>query len=97
MALAERALKLAPDNAGVLDTVGVLKLKAGDTEGAIAALRSAVQHAPQVAAMRLNLARAYAQAGRKDEARKLLDEIIKAAGESDNPLKTEARRVFETL
>ncbi len=97
MALAERALKLAPDNAGVLDTVGVLKLKAGDTEGAIAALRSAVQHAPQVAAMRLNLARAYAQAGRKDEARKLLDEIIKAAGEGDNPLKTEARRVLETL
>ena len=97
LALAQRALELAPDNAGVLDTLGMLKLKAGDTEGAIADLRMAVERAPQVAAMRLNLARAYAQAGRKDEARQLLDVIIKAAGEGDNPLKTEARRVLETL
>ena len=56
---ADRALKLAPDNASVLDTAGWVRFRAGkDLETAKRLLRQAAEKAPQNAAIRAHLAEA---------------------------------------
>lgn len=72
---AERALKAAPDNAEVLDTYGMLLLKAGRAEDALGALQRARQLAPARNDFRLHYAKALVRAGRKDEARKELQAL----------------------
>lgn len=57
--LADRALKLAPDNPSVLDTAGFARLRAGkDLATAKSLLRRAAQQAPQNSAIRAHLAEA---------------------------------------
>ncbi len=80
VALAERAVLLEPGNGAFLDTLGMLQVKKGDHEKGIASLKRAVELAPRVPALRLNLARAYLDSGRKTDAARTLDEIVK-----DNP------------
>lgn len=56
---ADRALKLAPDNASVLDTAGWVRFRAGqDLPTAKRLLRQAAEKAPQNAAIRAHLAEA---------------------------------------
>jgi tetratricopeptide (TPR) repeat protein len=56
---ADRALKLAPDNASVMDTAGWVRFRAGqDLETAKRLLRQAAEKAPQNAAIRAHLAEA---------------------------------------
>ena len=57
--LADKALKLAPGNASVLDTAGFARLRAGkDLTAAKSLLRQAAQQAPQNSAIRAHLAEA---------------------------------------
>lgn len=57
--LADKALKLAPDNASVLDTAGWVRVRSGkDVEQGKDLLRKAVQKAPGNAAMRAHLEQA---------------------------------------
>lgn len=56
---ADRALKLAPDNASVLDTAGWVRFRAGeDLENAKRLLRRAAEQAPQNRTIQLHLAEA---------------------------------------
>lgn len=90
--LAERALALAPDNAAVLDTLGMLQVEAGMHDKGVAHLQKAVAQAPRLPALRLNLARAYTTMGRTDEAGKEIDEVLKLAPEG-SALHEEASRL----
>ena len=74
---AERALKLAPDQPSFMDTVGTLLVAKGDMARGLELLQNAVAKAPQAGEIRLNLARALVKAGKKDEARKALEELAK--------------------
>jgi putative PEP-CTERM system TPR-repeat lipoprotein len=69
---AERAFKVAPESASVLDTLGVLLVAKGDTAKGIEYIAEAVQLAPNRQEIRLNYAKALLNAGRKDDARKEL-------------------------
>ena len=69
---AEQAVKLAPDNPAVLDTLGVLLVDSGNVKRGVELLYKAVSLAPDVADIRLNLARALVKDGQKEAARKEL-------------------------
>lgn len=94
--LAERAVALAPDAAAVIDTLGVLQIDQGKHEEGLANLRRAVDLAPHLATLRLNLAKAYIALERKDEARRELDEVLRQASEG-SPLQREADRLRQAL
>ena len=74
---AEKAYKLAPDQPAIIDTLGGLLVEKGDMARGLELMQKAVSLAPQAAAIRLNLAKALVKAGKKDEARKELDELAK--------------------
>jgi putative PEP-CTERM system TPR-repeat lipoprotein len=74
---AEKANRLAPNQPAFMDTQAMLMAEQGDTTGATALLRKALEIAPQAAAVRLNLAKVLIRAGRKDEAREELDALAK--------------------
>lgn len=69
---AERAVLLAPDNAAVLDTLGTLLVSKGDASKGLEYLTRATDLAPKRHDIRLNYAKAFAKAGRPDDARKEL-------------------------
>lgn len=73
---AEQAQALAPDNPAILDTLGVIQVDRGQTDKGLANLQRAVSLAPDAAQLRLNLAKSYVRAGRKDEARKELETLM---------------------
>ncbi|MEP7062465.1 MAG: XrtA/PEP-CTERM system TPR-repeat protein PrsT [Betaproteobacteria bacterium] len=72
---AEKANKLAPDQPRILDTLGTLLVEKGDTARGLPMLQKAVQMAPDISAIRLNLARALVKAGQNDAAKKELDTL----------------------
>lgn len=72
---AERAVKLAPNNAAVLDTMGMLLVRRGAVNDGLVWLERARHAAPSRADLRLNYARALLQAGRRTEARRELEAL----------------------
>jgi putative PEP-CTERM system TPR-repeat lipoprotein len=92
---AERAVKLAPNNAAILDTYGILLIKKGEVDKGLQTLARAAQAAPARYDIRLNHARALAQAGRKDEARREF-EALQALPE-DFPGKGEIAGLLKAL
>lgn len=92
LARAERALALAPDNPAILDTVGVLQMAAGNHEQGLKNLRRAVELAPELGQLRLNLARAYLQLARTADAREELDIVL-----SKTPVGTPLHRTAAEL
>lgn len=74
---AEKAYKMAPDQADIMDTLGVLLLEKGDTVRALELLQKASSLAPQSSTIRFNLAKALVKAGKKEDAKKELDELAK--------------------
>jgi len=86
---AERALKLAPNSAAILDTYGMLLLKKGETAKGLEYLNRATTAAPGRYDLRMNYAKALAGAGQKDAARKELEALQAVAedfpGKSDIP------------
>ncbi|MDO9597790.1 MAG: PEP-CTERM system TPR-repeat protein PrsT [Azoarcus sp.] len=93
---AEQALALAPDNPVVLDTVGVIQVDGGQSDKGLANLVRAVSLAPDLAPLRLNLAKAYAKLERKADARKEL-EILMPKVQAGTPVHTEAEALLKTL
>jgi putative PEP-CTERM system TPR-repeat lipoprotein len=96
IAIAEKALALAPRNPAVLDTLGMLQVEQGRREEGLENLRKAVGLAPDADALRLNLARAYLKLERKDDARAELDGLLKKIPEG-SPLHVEATSLKQGL
>jgi putative PEP-CTERM system TPR-repeat lipoprotein len=92
---AERAVKLAPNSAAVLDTYGMLLLKKGETAKGLEYLSRATTAAPGRYDLRMNYAKALASAGRKDAARKEY-EALQAVPE-DFPGKSEIATLLKAL
>ncbi|MBI5330823.1 MAG: PEP-CTERM system TPR-repeat protein PrsT [Betaproteobacteria bacterium] len=92
---AERALKAAPDNAAVLDTLGWLLTSQGDTKRGIETLRQAIAKLPGNPEVAWHLASAHIKAGDKTAARIELERLL--ASGRPFPRQTEARKLLETL
>ena len=93
--LAERAVKLAPDSAAVLDTLGVVLLGQKREADAVAHLEKAAKLDPKALEIRYHLAQALVQARRTDEARTTLEALLK----DERPFneKESARKLLESL
>jgi putative PEP-CTERM system TPR-repeat lipoprotein len=92
---AERAYKLAPDQAAIVDTLGGLLVEKGDMARGLELLQKAVGLAPQAAVIRLNLAKALLKGGKKDEAKKELDELAKLGDKF--PAQAEVDKLLKSL
>ncbi|MDT8998136.1 PEP-CTERM system TPR-repeat protein PrsT [Paucibacter sp. APW11] len=82
VAAAEKAVKLAPNDAEVNDVMGWILLQRGDKEGGLRFLREARLRNPTSGEIRLHLAYALAKSGRKAEAR---DELAAAQSSPVKP------------
>lgn len=92
LALAERAHRLAPRNAQVLDTWGWALHRAGRSRDAVAPLAEAAQRMPGSASVRYHLGAARWAAGEREQARKDLDASLELAPRST--WAPEARRLL---
>ncbi len=92
---AERALKLAPENASVLDTLGMLLIRGADGKRGLAHLQKARSLAPERPDLHLNYARALVQLGQKDDAKKELETLI--AGKHGDAEKQTASALLKSL
>lgn len=79
MTVAEKALKLAPQQPAIMDTLGMLKINQGDFKPGLDLLAAAVAAAPQAADIRLNYAKALIKSGQKSAAKQHL-EILSRLG-----------------
>jgi putative PEP-CTERM system TPR-repeat lipoprotein len=95
MDYAQQAYQLAPKDPLVLDTLGMLTLKNGDTSRAVSLLRDAVARSPNDAQIQVHLATALLQQGRTAEAQKLLQTVITKAAKT--PAADEARKLLGGL
>lgn len=77
IAYAERALALAPNQPSFMDTLAVLYSEKNNYAKALEWQTKAVALSPQVPIYRLNLAKIHIKGGKKDLARKELDELAK--------------------
>ena len=93
--LAKRAVELAPDAGGVLDTQGMVQMASGDYSAAVATLERAVERAPTVPSIRLNLAKALLAAERREAAREQLETLV--ADYPDTDEHTEAQGLLQQL
>ena len=92
---AERAHELAPDQPEVTDTLGWLLVQNGETNRGLVLLQEAAVKAPHLSEIRYHMAVALAKAGRRDEARKELDRLLKTGKEFQGV--DEARKLVEQL
>lgn len=95
IAHAERALELAPQNASVMDTLGMLLLKGPDGKRGRRLIEQAAGLAPEEAGIQVHWAQLLADEGRPEEARQVLQSAIDKAG--DTPAAVEARTLLQRL
>jgi putative PEP-CTERM system TPR-repeat lipoprotein len=95
LAFAEQALKLNPDNPAVIDTLGWILVRQGQTARGIKLLQQALTKAPDAADIQFHLASAFAQSG--DRARALSEvERLLASGVAFSQ-EQEARTLLKQL
>ena len=75
---AERAYQLVPNRPEVIDTLGWLLVQNGETNRGLVLLQEAATKAPHIPDIRYHMAAALEKAGRRDEARKELDRLLKS-------------------
>ena len=92
---ADKAYKLAPDQAAIVDTLGALLIENGEVTRGLELLQKAVDLAPQNAFIRLSFAKGLLKAGKKAEAKKELDDLA-ARGDSF-PDQAEVEKLLRTL
>ena len=76
LATAEQALKLAPDNPAIQDTLGWILVEQGQAARGLELLRKAVAKTPKAASTRYHHAVALVRTGDKTEARKELEKLL---------------------
>ena len=74
---ADRAYELAPERPEVIDTLGWLLVQNGEITRGLVLLQEAVTKAPHVPGIRYHMAVALMKAGRREEARKELDRLLR--------------------
>lgn len=93
--LAEKAYKLAPEQASVADTLGTLLVVKGDIDRGLELIKKANSLAPNNPTFKLNLAKALIKAGKNADAKKELDELA-ALGEKF-PANGEVKELLQGL
>lgn len=93
---AEAALAVAADNPAILDTLGMIQVDNGQVDKGLANLVRATSLAPDAQPLRLNLAKAYAKAGKTADARKELESMMPKLKEG-TPIHSEATALLKTL
>ncbi|HUO09586.1 MAG TPA: tetratricopeptide repeat protein [Phycisphaerae bacterium] len=76
------------NNGNVYDTLGWVEILNGDTDAGIRDLRRAIQSEPSTIAY-YHLGRAYQKAGRKDDARKAVQDGLKLASGQNDPMESQ--------
>jgi Tfp pilus assembly protein PilF len=80
--MARKASELAPENGAITDTLGWILVETNELDAGIELLRRAVEQAAQqplvLPDIRYHLAAALARAGKTDEARRGLEELLKS-------------------
>lgn len=94
VALADRALRAAPDDPRILDTVGWVWLGAGRTRAAIEVLDKALGLAPGTPDIQYHLAAALRQDGQAGRARQLLVEALRGG---DFASRAQAERALDEI
>ena len=92
---ADRAFKLAPANAGVLDTYGWLLLNVGDWKRSVELLTQAATSAPLDVEIRVHLAKALIKSGNKTRAKTELEVAVKLGEKTSQ--KAEIERLLRSL
>ena len=92
LATAQKAYALAPEHPAVQDTLGWILVEQGQLAQGINLLSKAARKAPDVASIRYHLGAAYAQAGKKPEAKKELDISIRLGQKFPELAKAQALR-----
>ncbi|WP_434341013.1 XrtA/PEP-CTERM system TPR-repeat protein PrsT [Motilimonas cestriensis] len=92
---AETAHDLAPDNAGVMDTLAVILLQKGDGITAERLLTRAAQFAPGDPDIQYHLAQAMIKNGKKEAAKVVLEKLI--SNHQDYPALTESKALLMSL
>jgi putative PEP-CTERM system TPR-repeat lipoprotein len=92
---AERAYRLAPLNASIVDTYGVVLMKQGDTKRGLEMLRIATRLAPADPRLRISLARALVATGDKAGAKRELEVAMQA--DARLPARAEAEKMLREL
>jgi len=95
LSLAEKISIGADSNPEVVDTVGWIFLQNGKEDKGLVLLQQAAVHAPHIVQVRLHLAEALIKTGRKDEARKELERLLRE--EKDFPEKGRAEALLRGL
>ena len=91
---AERAVKVAPNQVPLMDTLAMVLSAAGQHARAVEVQKQVVAKAPQLPGFRLNLAKIYQAAGDKAQARQELTELAKM---KDFPGQPEAEQLLKKL
>lgn len=92
----EQALRLAPENPAIIDTVGMIQIERGEFDAGIANLKRAVALGPDLLPLQFNLAKALARAGRAQEARTQLEGLLPRLKEG-TPIHDEAVALQKSL
>lgn len=95
LATAERALKVAPRNPSVQDTVGWILVEQGQLKRGLDLLTQAVARAPKSTSIRYHHAAALARTGDKTQARKALEKLL--ADTPQFPEADAAKALLKTL
>jgi tetratricopeptide (TPR) repeat protein len=93
--LAEEALKARPNEPGLLDTLGWVYFRMGDTQQARSLIEQALADSPEEGVLNYHMGAVLTKLGQKDEAREKLEKAL--AGEGDFPGKADAARLLKEL
>jgi Flp pilus assembly protein TadD len=85
--LIEKALEIAPDDYFIIDSLGWVLYRQGDVKGALEQLQRAYEGRPD-AEIGAHLGEVLWVSGRRDEARRIWDESLKAAPDNETLQKT---------
>ncbi len=95
LAMAQQAIKLAPDNPAVQDTTGWILVEKGQAAQGLALLRKAIAKAPESPTLRYHYAVALARSGNKVQARNELEKLM--ASDQKFPEIDDAKKMLKDL
>lgn len=93
--LADKLLPASENSPEIMDTVGWIFVQNGRADKGLRLLQDAAVHAPQQTQIRIHVAEALTKAGRKDDARKELDLLLKE--KKDFPERSQAEALLKGL